>query len=383
MSAHNTWTVIFGGPSPEHEISILTGLQAERVLRSAGHTIHPVYVAPNGQWLAVPDNTEAKDYLEGSPPGSKELDVRLGGQPGLYLKKVMGSKRLDVDAALLCFHGGGGEGGGAAFVCELLGIPHTGSSLYAGAVGMDKLAFAGLLANASIPSLPRQHVSHTTRPDFSGPYIVKPRFGGSSIGIEIVDDIDTARALADSSPHLKNGAVIEPYRADVVDLNISFRTYPTLELTALERPLRGGAGTEAQAAGGVYSYQEKYLQGEGGAGLTHAPREFPAQVPGVVAARAVELTTAVAEVTRLTGIVRVDLLWDPADDSVFVNEVNTIPGALSLYLWSPTRPPAEVLTDALREAVERRIRWPQAGFSQGIALKAAGGIAGKLVGMGS
>lgn len=383
MSAHNTWTVIFGGPSPEHEISILTGLQAERVLRSAGHTIHPVYVAPNGQWLAVPDNTEAKDYLEGSPPGSKELDVRLGGQPGLYLKKGMGSKRLDVDAALLCFHGGGGEGGGAAFVCELLGIPHTGSSLYAGAVGMDKLAFAGLLANASIPSLPRQHVSHTTRPDFSGPYIVKPRFGGSSIGIEIVDDIDTARALADSSPHLKNGAVIEPYRADVVDLNISFRTYPTLELTALERPLRGGAGTEAQAAGGVYSYQEKYLQGEGGAGLTHAPREFPAQVPGVVAARAVELTTAVAEVTRLTGIVRVDLLWNPADDSVFVNEVNTIPGALSLYLWSPTTAPAQVLSDALKEAVERRIRWPQAGFSQGIALKAAGGIAGKLVGMGS
>lgn len=383
MSAHNTWTVIFGGPSPEHEISILTGLQAERVLRSAGHTIHPVYVAPNGQWLAVPDNTEAKDYLEGSPPGSKELDVRLGGQPGLYLKKGMGSKRLDVDAALLCFHGGGGEGGGAAFVCELLGIPHTGSSLYAGAVGMDKLAFAGLLANASIPSLPRQHVSHTTRPDFSGPYIVKPRFGGSSIGIEIVDDIDTARALADSSPHLKNGAVIEPYRADVVDLNISFRTYPTLELTALERPLRGGADTEAQAAGGVYSYQEKYLQGEGGAGLTHAPREFPAQVPGVVAARAVELTTAVAEVTRLTGIVRVDLLWNPADDSVFVNEVNTIPGALSLYLWSPTTAPAQVLSDALKEAVERRIRWPQAGFSQGIALKAAGGIAGKLVGMGS
>ncbi|AVG23561.1 D-alanine-D-alanine ligase [Pontimonas salivibrio] len=383
MSANNTWTVIFGGPSPEHEISILTGLQAERVLRSAGHTIQPVYVAPNGQWLLVPDNTEAKDYLEGSPSGSKELDVRLGGQPGLYLKKGMGSKRLDVDAALLCFHGGGGEGGGAAFVCELLGIPHTGSSLYAGAVGMDKLAFAGLLANAGIPSLPRQHVSHTSTPEFAGPYIVKPRFGGSSIGIEIVDDIDTARALADSSPHLKNGAVIEPYRADIVDLNISFRTYPTLELTALERPLRGDKDAESSGAGGVYSYQEKYLQGEGGAGLTHAPREFPAQVPDVVASRAVELATAVAEVTRLTGIVRVDLLWDPADDSVYVNEVNTIPGALSLYLWSPTRPPAEVLTDALREAVERRIRWPQAGFSQGIALKAAGGIAGKLVGMGS
>lgn len=379
MSQTRNWAVVFGGPSPEHEISILTGLQAERVLREAGHSIQPIYVAPSGAWVLVPDNTEAKDYLEGPPPGSKELDVKLGDQPGLYLKKGLGgAKPLDIDAALLCFHGGGGEGGGAAFVFELLDIPHTGSSLYAGAVGMDKLAFAGLLHNAGIPSLPRQHLSPEHAPDFPGPYIVKPRFGGSSIGIEIVDDIDTARALSGSNPHLKNGAVIEPYMADIVDLNISFRTYPDLELTALEKPLRG-----EQAQSGVYSYQEKYLQGQGGAGLTHAPREFPAQVPDTVTAQATDLATRVAEVTRLTGIVRVDLLWNPGDDTVYVNEVNTIPGAMSLYLWSPTRPPAEVLADALTEAVERRIRWPQAGFSQGIALKAAGGIAGKLIGMNS
>jgi D-alanine-D-alanine ligase len=93
------------------------------------------------------------------------------------------------------------------------------------------------------------------------------------------------------------------------------------------------------------------------------------------------LTHRVAEVTRLSGIVRVDLLWDPSDDRVYVNEVNTIPGAMSLYLWSPKRPPAEVLSDAINEAIQRRIRWPQAGFSQGVALKAAGGIAGKLLGM--
>ncbi len=376
MNATGRWAVVFGGPSPEHEISILTGLQAERILREAGHDVQPIYLAPSGAWVAVGANTEAKDYLEGIPSGSKELDVRLGDQPGIFQKKGLGQKALDVDAALLCFHGGGGEGGGAAFVFEQLGIAHTGSSLYAGAVGMDKLAFAGLLVNAGIPTLSRQHVSDSHTPDFPGPYIVKPRFGGSSIGIEIVEDLDTARSLAQSSPHLKNGAVIEPYLESVVDLNISFRTYPELELTALEKPLRGD-----QAGSGVYSYQEKYLQGSGGAGLTHAPREFPAQVPDTVSQQAQVLARQVAEVTRLSGIVRVDLLWNPADDRVYVNEVNTIPGAMSLYLWSPTRPPAEVLADALREAVERRIRWPQAGFSQGIALKAAGGIAGKLTGM--
>ena len=376
MSDSGIWAVVFGGPSPEHEISILTGLQAERVLTDAGHTIAPIYVAPTGAWFLVPSGTEAKDYLEGAPAKSSELEVKVGDSPGLFQKKGLSTKQLDISAALLCFHGGLGEGGGAAALFELLDIPATGSSLYAGAVGMDKLAFAGLMMNAGIPSLPRQHVSAQTEPGFSGPYILKPRFGGSSIGIEIVDDLATARALMSSSPHLKNGAVIEPYRKGIVDLNISFRTFPDFELTDVEKPLRDGESS------GMYSYQEKYLSGSGGgAGLTHAPREFPAQVPDTVNEQARSLAHRVAEVTRLSGIVRVDLLWDPNDDRVYVNEVNTIPGAMSLYLWSPKRPPAEVLSDAINEAIQRRIRWPQAGFSQGVALKAAGGIAGKLLGM--
>jgi D-alanine-D-alanine ligase len=376
MSDSGIWAVVFGGPSPEHEISILTGLQAERVLTDAGHTIAPIYVAPTGAWFLVPSGTEAKDYLEGAPAKSSELEVKVGDSPGFFQKKGLSTKQLDISAALLCFHGGLGEGGGAAALFELLDIPATGSSLYAGAVGMDKLAFAGLMMNAGIPSLPRQHLSAQTEPGFPGPYIVKPRFGGSSIGIEIVDDLATAHALMNSSPHLKNGAVIEPYRKGIVDLNISFRTFPDFELTDVEKPLRDGESS------GMYSYQEKYLSGSGGgAGLTHAPREFPAQVPDTVNEQARSLAHRVAEVTRLSGIVRVDLLWDPTDDMVYVNEVNTIPGAMSLYLWSPKRPPAEVLSDAINEAIQRRIRWPQAGFSQGVALKAAGGIAGKLLGM--
>lgn len=366
--------VVFGGASPEHEISILTGLQAERVLVSAGHTVHPIYVAPSGAWYLVPGSTEAKDYLEGPPAKSESLDVRVGQTPGLWLKKGLGQKQLDVRVALLCFHGGAGEGGGGAAVFELLDIPHTGSSIFAGAVGMDKLAFGGLMSQAGIPCLPRTHLSVNASPEFVGPYIVKPRYGGSSIGIEVVDDIGTARAVM-AGVHLKNGAVIEPYRPDLVDLNMAFRTYPELQLTELERPLRNGS-----APTGLYSYQEKYLNGSG-AGLTHAPREYPAKVPPGVTERAREMVTRVAEVTRLTGIVRVDLLWSEATNELFVNEVNTIPGALSLYLWSPMVAPAQVLADAVTEAIERRILWPQAGFSQGVALRSAGGIAQKLTGM--
>ena len=371
----STWAVVFGGPSPEHEISILTGLQAERVLLDGGASVVALYVSPTGGWYQVPSASEAGDFLTGAPAGSKELEVVISSQPGIYAKKGMGRKALEIDAALLCFHGGLGEGGGAAAVFNYLDIPATGSSVFAGAVGMDKLAFGGLMGLEGIASLPREALSHTREPSFAGPYIVKPRFGGSSIGIEIVDDIATARTLAKTSPHLSVGAVLEPYRPHLVDLNIAFRTSPQLEFTDLERPLR----TEGESTG-LYSYQEKYLAG-GSAGLTHAPREFPAQAPRAVHEAARVLATAVAEVTRLSGIVRVDLLWDEKTGEVFVNEVNTIPGALSLYLWAPKHPAFTVLIDALEEARDKPVVFPQSGFGQGVALRAAGGIAGKLVGL--
>jgi len=377
MASTAPWAVVFGGPSPEHEISILTGLQAERVLTAAGHSVVPIYWAPTGEWFRVPAATEAKDYLEGAPAGSTALEVRVSGEPGIYRRKAFGAERVEIEAALLCLHGGVGEGGGAAAVFSLLGIPATGSTLFAGAVGMDKLAFGGLMHAAGIPSMPREAVSSIVEPSFAGPYIVKPRFGGSSIGIEIADDIEAARALAATSIHLRTGAVLEPYRPELVDLNIAFRTFPTLEITPLEKPLRGETGSA------LYSYAEKYLAGGSGtdAGLTSAPREFPAQVPDAVAARARELAERVAEVTRLTGIVRVDLLLDEATGDLFVNEVNSIPGALSLYLWAPLQPAATVLLDALTEARDRRVVFAQAGFGGGAALRAAGGIAGKLVGL--
>ena len=367
------WAVLFGGPSPEHEISILTGLQSERVLTASGERVLPIYWAPNGEWWLVPSATEAKDYLNGVPKGAKAIDVRVSGDTGLYVKK----RALDISAVLLTLHGGVGEGGGAAALFSLLGIPATGSTLFAGAVGMDKLAFGGLMEVAGIPTLRRELLSATRSPSFPGPYIVKPRFGGSSIGIEIVDDADTARAIARSSAHLRAGAVVEPYRPELVDLNISFRTFPSLEVTALEKPVRSSSES------GLYSYAEKYLSGGAGAdaGLSSAPREFPADVSESIATLAAELATHVAEVTALTGVVRVDLLLDEAAGELFVNEVNSIPGAMSLYLWAPQVPAATVLKDALVEARDRRVVLPASGFGSGAALRAAGGIAGKLVGL--
>ena len=96
---------------------------------------------------------------------------------------------------------------------------------------------------------------------------MKPRFGGSSIGIDVVADFATAQARLLTNPHFANGCVAEPYREDLSDVQIALRTYPSLELSAIERPIRRTTDAE------ILNYRDKYVGGEG---MVAAPRELPA-----------------------------------------------------------------------------------------------------------
>lgn len=361
--------VVFGGPSPEHDISILTGLLSERVLRDAGHDVAAIYWTRAGDWVLCPAGLEAKDFLEGPPKAGTRLSLDL--RSGFGVKKGLGgAKPLAMSAALNCCHGGSGENGGLNAVFDLLGVPMSGGPAPLAALGMDKLAFGAVLQSAGIPTLPRVALT-AAEPPFDGPYIVKPRFGGSSIGIEVVEDLASARAYAKGSVHTRAGAVLEPFTAGAVDLNMAFRTHPSFSVSLLEKPL-------APSGEGIYSYGQKYLQADG---LVAAPRELPAQVPDSVTREAERLVAAVVEVTGLRGLARVDLLL--VGDVLHVNEVNTIPGSMSLYLWPSSVAPAELLLGAVEEARAQQGRFEAgASYEPGIALRAAGGMAGKLGAIG-
>jgi len=253
--ADGSVAVVFGGPSPEHDISILTGLLAERVLRDAGVDVTPLYWTRTGDWVLCPPGQEGKDFLDGAPKGGRELMLQMGA--GILTKKGLGSaKPLALDAALNCCHGGAGENGGLNAVFDQLGIPLTGGPPPLAALGMDKLAFGAVLAAGGVPTLARAVVAGAD-PGFPGPYIVKPRFGGSSIGIEVVEDLATARALATSSPLMRSGAVVEPFHAGAQDLTLAFRTHPALQVSLLEKTLSPAGGE------GIYSYEQKYLSSQG------------------------------------------------------------------------------------------------------------------------
>ena len=263
-------TVVFGGPSAEHDISILTGLQAERVLSGAGVEVQCVYwarAATTGSWC--PNNAEARDFLGGEPSGSKRLELRIGAEKGggFYLKGgIGGAKRLETGVLMNCFHGGAGESGGAQALFELAGLKATGGTVAAAALGMDKLAFGGGDGVRRRPVPAARAAVGAPRPSFDGPYIVKPRFGGSSIGIEVVEDWETAAALLTTSPHLRAGRRrgAEPPRA--------LRPQRLGAHRARARGVARSSGRCGPRAAKIYSYAAKYLHTEG---LASAPRGVP------------------------------------------------------------------------------------------------------------
>ena len=363
--------VIFGGPSPEHDVSILTGLQAVRCLSNTRHSVHALFWSKAGQWFEVATGLEATDFVDGVPKGSSPLEFVLGPGGGFRSSgRGLRSRQLRLEAVLVCCHGGPGEDGSLQAALDLAGISHAGPSAAGAALAMDKLSFGATAAGAGLPTLPRQLlVADTAALDFPPPYILKPRFGGSSIGIEIVADLQAAHVLAGNSAHLARGAVIEPFRPDLFDLQVAIRSWPELELSAIERPLKR-PGTES----GILSYTDKY---SGGEGMVSAPRELPAEIPPALSEKVRTSARKIGRVAGVRGVARIDFLSDGAD--VWVNEINSIPGSLAKYLWIAPETSFEALLEGLLdEALSAGAQPFVSTGADGSILRGASSIAAKL-----
>lgn len=364
--------VIFGGPSPEHDVSVLTGLQAARGLAASSRdVVKALYWSKTGDWFSVDPGLEAEAFVQGVPSGA--VKVQFVAAPGGGFSEPGGrlgrARDVGIDAAVVCCHGGPGEDGTLQAALDLAGIPYTGPNVAGASAGMDKLGFGALVANAGLPSLPRMLLTADgPSPAFGGPYIVKPRFGGSSIGIDVVQDLATAQARLHANPHLRSGAVIEPYRPDLFDLQMAVRSWPALQLSAIERPIRTSESAD------ILDYRDKYVAGEGMAG---APRELPARISPALEGALREAAATVAGLAGLRGIARIDFLSDGTES--VVNEINTIPGSLARYLWvQPEVLFGDLLGDLVAEARERPTHAYTAAGADGTVLRSAGSIAGKL-----
>jgi D-alanine-D-alanine ligase len=374
MSTVSSPAVVFGGPSPEHDVSILTGLQAAHTLAQGGAPVTAIYWGKGGDFFSVDPHLEGEAFLEGVPKGAAPLRLVASPGGGFVGAKggLLGKERpLEISGVVNCCHGGPGEDGTLQAALDLAGVAYSGPTVAGAGLGMDKLAFGGAVVAAGLPSLPRALVEPGRAAPWpaAGPFIVKPRFGGSSIGIEVVEDWNTACALVAGHVHFRRGAVAEPYRPDSYDLNIAVRTWPELQLSAIERPLRSPGSSE------ILGYRDKYLGGEG---MVSAPRQLPAEIPEQWEKGIREAAASVATLALVRGVARIDFLVD--DGNWYVNEVNTIPGSLAKYLWVDPAPVpfSTLLADLLAEAARRPTFRPDTTGADGLVLRSAGSIARKL-----
>ena len=276
----------------------------------------------------------------------------------------------EIDVILPALHGTNCEDGSVQGAFEMTGIPYAGCNVLASANGMDKITMKMILAQSGIPVVDyvwltdkewydrQEQVVERIESRLHYPVIVKPADSGSSVGIEAVHDRDHLVEAIENAAAYSKRIIVEHLVEQLREINCSvLGDYYESEASVCEAPLRSGE---------ILSYQDKYLGGggKGGAkrggtksqGMRSTVREIPARLPQ----QTTDLirTTAVETFKTLgcDGVARIDFMIDDATGKVYVNEINTIPGSLSFYLWEASGVSFDRLIDRLIDIALSRSR---------------------------
>ena len=344
MSQKNL-VVAFGGVSPEHEVSVLTAIQAISALEGSAYNCIPLYITKSGRWLTGEKLLDLSNYKElktlenhsvscafvKDETGKTFLKEQEGG--GFFSKP----KSLPVYAVLCAFHGSEGENGSFQGVCEMMNIPYTGSGVLGSSLGMNKVK-AKLVAAANGIQVTKavnfyesdwekeQQDIITVAEEYRYPLIVKPVSLGSSIGVaiantreELIDSVETAFRYDE---HLLIEEAVNP----LMEINCSVMGTPDdCKPSVCEKPL---GKTE------TLSFEDKYQSGEGAEkGMASADRVIPADISDELTKKIQRMATKTFAALGASGLARLDFLVNANTKEVYFNEINTIPGSFSFYLW--------------------------------------------------
>ncbi|HZS01554.1 MAG TPA: D-alanine--D-alanine ligase family protein [Chloroflexota bacterium] len=387
--------VIFGSRSVEHEVSVIT---AQQIMAAAAdkYELVPIYITKQGEWLTGPalldlETFRAPGRLErveraylAPAPGQRAL-VRLDGG-GLGLFRRGGGPELDI--VFPAVHGTHGEDGTLQGLLELADLPYVGAGVAAAAVGMDKLLMKAAFQAAGLPVVEARgytRAEYQRAPDrvlddieqaIGYPAFVKPAVLGSSIGVARAGNRDDLRFALEVACSYGRRLLVERAVEPLIEVNCAVLGNDDPVASVCEQPV----STE-----GVLSFADKYLRaakeaptppaplpvreggearrnqppappflgreggpgGLGPKGAAQASRLIPAPISEALTTRIQQLAVAAFRAIDCAGIARVDFLVSPDEQQVYVNEINTMPGSLSFYLWEPSGVPFPALVDRL------------------------------------
>ncbi|MCL2083163.1 MAG: D-alanine--D-alanine ligase [Oscillospiraceae bacterium] len=337
--------VFFGGRSVEHEVSIITGMQAIAALDKGKYEPLPVYVTKDGSLYTGEDFHYLEPYKDISALLEKGRQInfyRSGGRVCMQpiAKRLFGSdKPVFIDAALPLMHGTFGEDGCLQGLLEMLGLPYAGSDVLSSALCMDKAASKALLRAAGLPALDdavlqadsfhgsTEAVLSAIESRYAYPVVVKPVNLGSSVGVTKAECREKLNAALGMAFGFSERVIIEPALVHMREINCS--------VLGDAQNARASICEEPVARDDILSYTDKYQSGKGVKqdGLSGQKRIIPADLSPGKTAEAQKLAVSAFSTLGCGGVARVDLMCDTLHDKFYINEINTIPGSLSFYLW--------------------------------------------------
>ena len=354
--------VVFGSRTCEHDVSIISGLQAAMAADQTCYDVTRVYISREGDWYIGEKLADMTFYLNFDPaqvthvlPVAEKGKLLLIDYP-TEKKKLFGGGRLvekTIDVVLPVMHGLNGEDGTLQGMLELMNVPFASSGTLGCAVGMDKIAMKQLFRGCGFPVLPdtwaergewdkdRNTVIARCEQALSYPMFVKPANLGSSIGISRANDRDGLIHALEVAFSYDRRVLIEKAVTAIEEVNCSALGYAEdVHVSETEMPLRWDDKDLLDFAG-------KYLNGKSGKGMSSLKRKIPAPVGEEKLALIRKLTADVFRALDCKGVVRVDYIIDKDEDRVYMGEINTIPGSLAFYLWEPVGVSFAQLIDAM------------------------------------
>lgn len=359
--------VFFGGCSTEHEISVISASQAMSAIDRDVYDVTPIYITKQGHWFtgdALLDVANYKD-IPALLKQCRQVYMRpVKGDFNLYLVKrsLFGKDVLtSLDVAIPVLHGSYGEDGTFEGVLDAIGIPYAGCNVLASANGMDKITMKMILQACNVPVVDyvwfTDHQWSDSRDDMivlvesrlGYPVIVKPANLGSSVGIGRAADRETLIRRIDEAEKYSQRIIVEHMIENLHEVNCSVLGDCDQYLTSVcEEPIKSGE---------ILSYEDKYMGGTKGAkGMQASQKRIPADLPEAVSDRIRFLAGETFRVLSCQGVSRVDVIIDADNGNIYVNEINTIPGSLSFYLWEATGIPFDQLMDRLVKLALKRQR---------------------------
>ena len=359
--------VFFGGRSVEHEISIITSLQAIHAFNKDKYSITPIYVTKKGKWYSGEALMNVDNYRNIDTLLKQCTEVYMapeyGGfnvykrEAGIFGKKVYST----LDVAFIGFHGTNGEDGVFQGLIETIGIPFTGCNTVSSANGMDKIYMKMILKDSGVPVIDCAWFTDMQYKNSSDeiikkiedkvpyPIIVKPANLGSSVGISKAANREELVKAIELASQFTSRIIAEKMIVKMKEINCSvLGDCDDCQASVCEEPIKSDD---------ILSYKDKYMGGsKSSKGMQSTTRRLPADLPDATTKEIQHWAKETFRVLSCNGVSRIDFIIDEAENKIYVNEINTIPGSFSFYLWEATGIPFDKLNDKLIDLALKRDR---------------------------